>query len=318
MYQDNVYRIRTYYDGAEDNFAEQSITVVAVPDRVIGPTLDVDSLSTLSTSAYSVRVRIGDMADSDVVYDQTTMGRWKVRLVEAVTAKTATPLTDWIDVDTGEGSFSLDLKGNASRTLRLMAEAKLVLPESTLDYTVKSKRALYVSIKDGAEIESTLAINSQSAPAPFNATITLSLADRNQAKEMGLIKWYVKSSTGTWQETDSIRAGSSSRFVYRYTKVIINVCGPQHTVKESCSEAGYPETDEMDVVLILPWPSGPSAPRAAFGSSTKLAHVRVHVVAVVVVGEVVVAAGAVMLVVVVVVAMVVVVVVVVVASSAVQ
>ena len=65
-------------------------------------------------------------------------------------------------------------------------------------------------------------------------------------------------------------------------------------------------------------PSGPSAPRAAFGSSTKLVHVRVHVVAVVVGREVVVVADAVGLVVVVVVAMVVVIVVMMVVPSAVQ
>jgi len=37
----------------------------------------------------------------------------------------------------------------------------------------------------------------------------------------------------------------------------------------------------MDVVLVLPWPSGPSAPRVAFNILTMLVPVGVHVVAVV-------------------------------------
>ena len=102
----------------------------------------------------------------------------------------------------------------------------------------------------------------------------------------------------------------SSWSLYRDTNSLFNLCGSQYTFKDSCSEAGYPETDQMDVVLVLPWPSGPSAPRAALNSSTMLVPVGVHVVAVVIVGGVVVLVGVVMLVVVVMAAVVVVVVVV--------
>jgi hypothetical protein len=102
----------------------------------------------------------------------------------------------------------------------------------------------------------------------------------------------------------------SSWSLYRDTNSLFNLCGSQYTFKDSCSEAGYPETDQMDVVLVLPWPSGPSAPRAALNSSTMLVPVGVHVVAVVIVGGVVVLVGVVMQVVVVMAAVVVVVVVV--------
>ena len=205
--QDNVpvwteteHSVTATYTRVPDITATGTYTAIAAPSMNVRPEVIVESDQVLDTEPLAVEVQMRDLLDREAGYDSATMGEWEIRLINQVTITETEPMTDFQAID-GEGNahFSVDLETLESRSLRLMAEARLVSPVDGYERT-EMARPVFLSILIGGALEGEITSRSFSGEAPLNTMFQLALEDRMNQQAAGEVVWELSTDGGvSWE-----------------------------------------------------------------------------------------------------------------------
>jgi hypothetical protein len=179
-------------------------TVISLPGKYVLPvvTFATEEETGLNTASVSLNI---DIADRDTPYNSATMGNWEVRLLERENMRDRKPISDWMPIDaTGHAVGEIDLSGYEAGSLRVVAEARLILDTPISEEIIReSSRPLSIDILNGTEIAGTVAARTIAGPAPFSTMFDFRIDDRNDRRALGDVTFEVSDDFGaTWQEPE--------------------------------------------------------------------------------------------------------------------
>src|SRR5699024_994023 len=102
-------------------------------------------------------VEIRDAVRFRDAYDENTMGVWDVRVVQQDARNGDEPVTDWKRTVDGVADFDIELGGLESRSIRFVAQARLISPIEGYECIEESQRPLFFAVLLGGEIDAEVA-----------------------------------------------------------------------------------------------------------------------------------------------------------------
>lgn len=194
-----------YSLGSEIN-SKTSVETVYVPSRRIRSRIKTEDLRTLDTLNPSVTMKLGiyDSGVKDFVFDEETMGEWKVYLAkERRDRETRTihydPITDVKTFSGQEMKFELDVSDVGYGSYRFIGVAELESPVEGYNRRILSNSSFYRVLK-GGKIDGDIKTYRMASPVPFTASITYQPEEREDRAALGDITWEVsKNGTDNWE-----------------------------------------------------------------------------------------------------------------------
>ena len=187
------------------------IETFAVPPETVAPEIEVQSGNAVDTEPLPVRVFMRDSRNRDVV-SPDYLGNWRIRLVNVVSRTESVPLTDYVEVAGGaEAAFALDLATVSTSTLRVGAEAELIVPDGLPTARVMSTRGISVAIVNGSPVDGAVEGRNLSGEAPLSAAFSLSVS-ADMARAAGDVSWEVSTDGGqAWELIPNAKGRRLSR-----------------------------------------------------------------------------------------------------------
>lgn len=205
LWEESVFDIEATYAEIPVNAATMKVTAITVPGEGVYPDISTALSEVLDTAPLTVSVSMKDMYKPDVEYAAELMGEWEVRLLREESFDESVPITEFTEAVDGQVNFEVDISG-IDRSIRLVAEARLISPVESYERTELSRR-LFLTVLKGGEIDASVESKRLSGPAPFTTILQLSVEERDYRSAVGDVTWEVSADGGaTWEgETSSER-----------------------------------------------------------------------------------------------------------------
>lgn len=241
------HKVRASYNLIPEVFSEKALKVYLAPSLNIKPMVSVESSQGIDSIPFPVKVAMFDRTKPNALFEETTMGKWKARLVREMAYNKSEPLTEFADITDGFALFNVDLSKLDATSMRFNVEAVLESPVEGYARTEVASRSTLVSIVRGGLIEGTIKASRLSGQAPFKTSLKLGLTDTKNTRYTGAVKWEVSTDGGANWEAAAVDDHYKFQFTRSYDlgtyKVRANITNAHSGV------AGY--TEAVEVVAYL-------------------------------------------------------------------
>lgn len=212
LWQEDVYEVQVKYARQPENVVSNSITAYTVPSRkarLLAEQSD-DEMSTSDRLSIKTKFGIYSSFYRDVVYDDSNLGEWQVRIAVQDENKELAGLTAWQTVtDNGQNTFDIDFEGDDIGDLRYYAQSRVVSPNPAYEASVISSRSS-VKILKGTAIEGNMKTIRIAGSLPLSASIRYDYLSADDKRASAGVVWYMSDDNGTsWQ-----KYSDGTRFTY--------------------------------------------------------------------------------------------------------
>lgn len=222
LWQKQNLKVIATYELMPDLFEVAESEFLSVPSSGVIPSMDVRYLEAINTGATEVSIVMQGMNGES--YEPSTMGLWKVRLVEQTGFQQYEPVTDFVSVSSEITNVAFDFNSfmEPGETARLYVEAELISPIPEYQRTVLSKYSTSVALLNGSPIEGSVKASRISGSAPVRGIFTVALDDRDTRDAVDRIIWEVSSDGGTtWAvQEDGVR-GQQLRMTFETGEYLV-------------------------------------------------------------------------------------------------
>ncbi|USD59108.1 hypothetical protein J4N45_11250 [Vibrio sp. SCSIO 43140] len=203
LWQEDVYEVQVKYARQPENVVSNSIIAYTVPSRKARLLAEQSEVEMSTSDELSIKTKFGIYSSfyRDVVYEDSKLGEWQVRIAVQDENKELAGLTEWQTVsDSGQNNFDINFDHDEIGDLRYYAQSRVVSPNPAYEASVISSRST-VKVLKGTAIEGNMKTIRITGSLPLSASVRYDYLSADDKRASAGVVWYMSDNNGaSWQK----------------------------------------------------------------------------------------------------------------------